>query len=309
MKVSNFTAADTIPYKLFKNQGLLESIEDGAIPPVHIQFYPTNKCNLHCSFCSCEKRDRGHVMDIGEIREMVAHFASLGTQAVTITGGGEPTLHPDFRSMMRAFWDAYIDIGLVTNGTNFNNADGIEYATWCRVSSADEREMPVVPVDDYPSIDWAFSYVLSAEPDIDNIVEHIEFANANDFTHVRIVSDILDLGHMHMEEAKKAVAARVDDSLVVWQGRQSPVRGAKDCRISVLKPLIGPDGQMFPCCSIQYAREIPDLSLPPDMSMGHWRDFDSLKHFDGSRCKNCYYDGYNTVLEELVHDRVHVPFV
>jgi len=53
-KKDSYTAADAFPIKVLKNSIL----QNGKIKPFHIQLYPTNVCNLNCSFCSCANRNR-----------------------------------------------------------------------------------------------------------------------------------------------------------------------------------------------------------------------------------------------------------
>ena len=88
---NNFTAANTMAPKLIQCP---QAIVDGKIRPYHIQLVPTNRCNANCSWCSFSKADRRLEMDIDEALEIIDYFAHLGTKAITITGGGEPTLHP-----------------------------------------------------------------------------------------------------------------------------------------------------------------------------------------------------------------------
>lgn len=304
-RASSFTAAGTLPLKLTRNREFLDALPD--IRPVHVQFIPTNRCNLKCSFCSCANVDRGEEMDFDEIEALIEHLAAVGTQSVTITGGGDPLMHPRIDDIIATFHEHGIEMGLVTNGTLFAAVapESLSLLTWCRISCSDERGLPDLSVVDSVDTDWAFSYVLSAEPDLENLREHIEFAEEHGFTHVRVVSDLLDVEHSKVPEVRE----HFDSDLVIWQDRQEYTRGAKDCRISLLKPVIGPDGLVFPCCGVQYAQEESSLDLPDSMAMGCWGDIGKMTHFDGSRCAKCYYEGYNTLLAALTDDIDHVSFV
>jgi len=304
-KTTSFTAAGSLPLKLVKNRGFLDALPD--IRPVHVQFIPTNRCNLKCSFCSCANVDRGEEMRFAEIEVLIEHLAKVGTQSVTITGGGDPLMHPRIDDIIAKFAEHGIEMGLVTNGTLFGKVkpESLSLLTWCRISCSDERSLPDLSTVVQADTDWAFSYVLSAKPNLDNLRDHIEFAEAYGFTHVRVVSDLLDVEHSKVSEVRE----HFDSELVIWQDRQEYTRGVKDCRISLLKPVIGPDGLVFPCCGVQYAQQEASLDLPESMAMGYWGDIGNLTCFDGRQCAKCYYEGYNTLLAALVDDIEHVPFV
>lgn len=302
---SSYTAASSVPYKLFRNRPLMRAFSLGHVPLTHLQFAPTNRCNLKCSFCSCDNRTRDLEMPIEESVELAERVAELGCQSVTITGGGEPLLHPRINDIILAFANNDMDVGLVTNGELILRLCEAELLTWCRVSASDERAIPSdlsAFVSAYPQVDWAFSYVLSSNPDIDNLKAHIEFAEEHDFMHVRVVSDILDPDDTAMHYARSLV----DSPLAIWQTRSFHEEGAKVCHVSQLKPQVGPDGMVYPCCGVQYAQESPSLDF--SMAMGHWRDlpFDS---FDGSQCVRCYYGDYNRAVGAMVGEVAHGTFV
>jgi hypothetical protein len=105
----------------------------------------------------------------------------------------------------------------------------------------------------------------------------------------------------------------VSDKLAIWQGRQHYFAGTPRCLISLLKPVIGADGMIYPCCGAQYAESVPAKDYPKSMVMGGVEDtnviWDKQLAFDGSRCVKCYYEHYNSALAALVDDINHMQFV
>jgi len=62
---------------------------------------------------------------------------NCGVKAINFTGGGEPTLHPNFPEILCHAADYGIDIGLFTNGYNITSETAeriVKSCTWVRVS-------------------------------------------------------------------------------------------------------------------------------------------------------------------------------
>jgi len=314
----SYTAAANFPLKLFVHEEVIRLTKKGFIPPIHVQLCPTNKCNRNCFYCSCSARDKTLELSFHRICQIMDVFRVLGCRAVTITGGGEPLLHPDIQKII-PYIAKYlgIEVGLVTNGMLLNKFSPQlwDNVLWCRISNDDSRPLTQEYIkvleeglEMGPRVDWAFSHVVSKELNMDVISDVVEFANRHKFTHVRLVSDLFDLEHVPSmqiirDELKKR---KVDDKLVVYQDRKSYERGTSKCFISLLKPTVCPDGNLYPCCGTQYAmKNSPSRDFMDEdgkMVMGKatpaeigeiWR---TCHPFDGSVCDVCYYGEYNRSL-------------
>lgn len=317
---NSYISASTFPTKLLQNQVL----KNEKIIPYHIQLYPTNLCNLNCSFCSCANRNKKDCLSIEDIRKVITEAVDLGCKAVTISGGGEPTLHPEFNKILEILFLNKLAVGMATNGINLKSVDPylLDGLTWCRISHSDDRPfkgkyldnlLPIIQQCKY--VDWGFSYVVTANLNQDTLIDVVKTANENNFTHVRLVSDLLDLESLQsMHKIKDMLYLNmVDDSLVIYQGRKEFVKGTKKCLISLLKPVINADGNIYPCCGAQYAFDPPTLDCSTVMSMGKINDlksiFEEQKNFDGSICSRCYYNEYNVLLEKMTEKLKHKDFI
>ncbi len=78
----------------------------------------TNRCNLNCPWCCTKEARLKNPMDmeIGMVHRIIdeAFRSKIG---VSFSGGGEPTLHPNFKDIMK-YSTKCIGVGLVSNGTN-----------------------------------------------------------------------------------------------------------------------------------------------------------------------------------------------
>jgi len=75
------------------------------------------RCNLHCAHCFVSATRRGSAMPYQQITDvLIPRLAECRVERVTLTGG-EPTIHPQFLEVVRAFRDAGIAVGVCTNAT------------------------------------------------------------------------------------------------------------------------------------------------------------------------------------------------
>lgn len=320
----SYTAASTVPIKMLLNKHLMESIfSDRKIIPIHPQIMLTNKCNQNCKFCSYSERDKTLEFDFKRAIDIIDELHTLGCDAITITGGGEPLLYPKLSEYIKYVFELNVDVGLVTNGLALINANKtmIERLIWCRISFDDSRKFDSKFIEglDYavkagPTVDFAFSHVLSDNPAFEEITKLINYANKNKFTHIRIVTDIFKPNSEAMESVKKYMKEhKIDDSKVIYQDRTEHTTGIKKCLISLLKPVIDTTGNIMPCCGASYARKDSIKGFDPQFCMGPVEKLSDIiknqKCFDGSKCEKCYYSNYNNLLNELLLGLKHREFV
>ena len=307
----SYTSADQWPLKLARNADIIKSLPV-YVPPYHVQLYPTNKCNRSCSFCSCGNRDKTLELKMGDILFDIQRLAEYGTRAVTISGGGEPLLHPEINQIIHGLWLMGLEVGLTTNGDYLNTLDdrSLQVLTWVRISASDEYKFdpkwwlriaqPIVT--EYQNITWSFSYVLTKNFDHSNFDDYIYTADKFKFAYIRVVADLLD------PDASQIIDT--DSKRVIWQPRKNPRKGAKECWISLLKPLIGADGFIYPCCGVQYAQNTPALDNPELFRMGQVpRPWVDQKPFPGEMCDRCYYSDYNDYISLIKSDVHHADFL
>jgi len=315
------SASGTFPIKLFHNADVSECLRDGMIPPAHLQLNPTNACNLNCSFCSCSDRQQKDKLDFEELKAVLARMTNIGLQSVTISGGGEPCMYGKINELIEYMYKLRLKISLVSNGLLLDRikTESLGLLTWARISFDSSRafdgkfeDSMMDAISRAPQVDWAFSYVAYGV-DVSPLRKLVEFANTNKFTHVRVVSDINNPIGGLMEHHREGLVD-MDTRIVIFQDRIEYTKGAKNCWISLLKPVIGADGRFYPCCGTQYATEGQARDLVESLSMGHMNDFNWPYHnkgdrFDGSVCDKCYYGHYNEALERMLSDVEHVEFV
>ena len=74
--------------------------------PIYLLIEPVSACNLRCIMCFqvdesfSKNQDYMGNMDFDLFKKIVDDAQDIGIQALTLTGRGEPTLHPKFGDML-----------------------------------------------------------------------------------------------------------------------------------------------------------------------------------------------------------------
>jgi MoaA/NifB/PqqE/SkfB family radical SAM enzyme len=313
MKSESFASADVqFPPKVIANSDIYDMIMSGELKPYHLQLNPTNKCNLKCEFCSCRDEDKNHELSLSRIKAFCSALPTI--KAVTITGGGEPTLYPQFDELCEYFYACGIKMGLVTNGYKLNEIyeNTLNKFIWCRISlSIDSGDKLMQAINyaifDVP-VDWAFSFVCSKDAAKNaEVIKRFYGVYSERITHMRVVGNILEPDG-RVQETRDIVG---ELPKVIWQGRDKPTRGDKECRLAMIKPVLSADGKLYPCCGTQYYKRGISRQYSDGICIG---DLNNLaifndKYFDGSVCDVCFYSGYNKLLKTMTAKYEHIEFV
>lgn len=122
--------------------------------PVNVEIDLSNRCSLGCSWChfaythtrgplagTVEKPaghiDGGDIMTYPLAKRILMQLQQAGVKSVTWTGGGEPTLHPQFEDIIRFASTCRLEQGLYTHGGHITGERAMllkRTCTWVYVS-------------------------------------------------------------------------------------------------------------------------------------------------------------------------------
>lgn len=111
------------PFKPAFHREKIDQLRRGElITPTFVQWDLTNRCNLNCSFCfyriyPLTDWDPADQMPTRTVELVLRELREMGVKAIEWTGGGEPTLHPDYKHIFRLAKKLGFEQALVTNGT------------------------------------------------------------------------------------------------------------------------------------------------------------------------------------------------
>ena len=118
------------------------------VNPRRVQIDPVAFCNHDCQFCTYRYTRDEDMNALFNLKDMIPYpkfvellddFFVLGVRAIELTGGGEPSLHPQFVSILKELNARSFQIGLITNGAWKSRdfmaiVDELKYARWVRFS-------------------------------------------------------------------------------------------------------------------------------------------------------------------------------
>lgn len=84
---------------------------------MYIQFFPTLSCNSSCGFCFNRGIPAGPAIKAVEFVKLADILSGQGIREIDMLGG-EPTLHPEFSSLVDTAISKGFQISLSTNGSN-----------------------------------------------------------------------------------------------------------------------------------------------------------------------------------------------
>ena len=119
--------------KIFYHPEIVNNwLEKKKVTPITIELHLTNKCNIKCNYCFFKDRHNSDTLSTEDAKMIIDDFVRMGVKGLILSGGGEPTMHKDFKSIVKYAYAVGLDIGLITNGVIY--PDVLKYLTWVRFS-------------------------------------------------------------------------------------------------------------------------------------------------------------------------------
>ena len=268
-KHTSFESAGSYPYKLLFHA---EKFIREGFSPTHIFIYPTNACNLNCEYCCCGDEDRrAEPMSVATFKEILDLTLP---KAITVAGGGEPTIHTHIEELLAMCLDRGIKTGLMTNGIALNKIDDelLESLAWVRISM--DKNRTSIPRINHKRL----SYIWVGEANNLLLTLH-QWEHRGEIKNLRLMGDI------HKSTLFE--------------------RGTKRCYMPLVRPVFAPDGGVYACCRAHYAikgskRLLPDELRVADNVADYMAD---RRTFDGSICDRCFYAPFNRLMDRIQYAR------
>ncbi len=104
--------------------------------PVLVEVAPTNHCNASCPWCDFKGKHGKININKDVMLSTLKELTYTEVKAINWTGGGEPTMHPNFNEFVVEAHRLGIEQGLFTNA--YEGIENPEMFKWIRISMTDK---------------------------------------------------------------------------------------------------------------------------------------------------------------------------
>jgi MoaA/NifB/PqqE/SkfB family radical SAM enzyme len=305
--------------------------------PIMVDIHPTLACQNRCNFCisdnphvsGVERKNysRKHQLDWPVLKNALVDMKNIGVKSIQLTGGGEPTLYPQFDELMDEV--SRFNTGLITNGILLGELSDsiIGNVEWLRVSlDASNAKMYMqikkneafnkvisgltTALDQYRKTPTrtkrvGVAYVLTAE-NIEGIVEVAELMQDIRPDYLQF-KDVVNRGMMltdfYHNKIDKAIAeAREVTSVPILYSKHNGIDfnqdPTTDCRATDYVAALGADGKVYGCCHLEYLPQASYGSIYEKSFSDIWNSRPKITIRE-ELCWNCRFGNINQIINKL----------
>ncbi len=314
------------PLKIFYHQNKLNQLQNNIrFSPVQVTIVPTNKCNQSCKYCIYRMEDYGdkafnliEEIPFDKLTEIINDCAQMGVKAIQISGGGEPTIYPQFKELLELIIDLGLEFALITNGVNIfddlvpllSRAKWIRFSldtanakTYSQLRKVPEKQFYIV-LDNIkklvgigPTIGYSFTVtdinykeivdavILAIVLGVDNIRFGAVFQQGDDKFFDEIYNEII----VQCEVLKKFESKNIDIFELFTERFEMLKRRSPDfefCGMQHFVTFIGADLNVYRCCTQAYNEKLGLLgSIENQNFSDFWKKVDFT--FNAKKCPRC----------------------
>lgn len=277
-------------------------------------------------------------------KELISEFKELGMKAITLSGGGEPLMYPHIKDIIQDIFSADLQLGIISNLAVKVDTELLSHSVWIRVS-LDAAVMETYNLLHRPSNRKAFDLVLenirhlsnyrkSLDLGINYLIQPENYKEvysaallAKDLgaSYIRFVpaiaTDVIDYDDLFPKIEKKLQKSLylIDEKFHVFIIRErldslaDKRKTYSFCYKQQIHPLLGADGNIYPCCLLKYYPKHVLGSIYHESFKSVW-DGETRKAWLNAlnvhKCPPCWFDKTNEFIEYMLIDNPkHVDFV
>jgi len=277
-------------HKLIHHTEHLAKIQRGEIVgPIHVSVWPTNKCQLACTYCCFRNVMRNDIeLGLHDFKHATNVLRSHGLKAMEFSGGGEPLLWKHFDETVEFAFQEGLKLSLVTNGLLLPKipTKTLEKFTWIRVSIQSANYARKIDFDCIPkNVRHSASFIVHDDHTLAGIKNLYLFAKD-----LNLVIRVAPIRPCTLEW-EKTVGDETDKygyPLVFFRKESGTPLG---CYMIYLRAAIDWNGNFLPCPSIELGYE-SEANIPDDFAVCHVSKLEEWlqnnpPHDMGYRCKFC----------------------
>jgi MoaA/NifB/PqqE/SkfB family radical SAM enzyme len=322
------------------------------IVPTHLQLIISDLCNQDCHFCAYRmdggfstenfadeegNKNPKRWMPKEKVKEILLDASMLGVGAVQFTGGGEPTVHPNWEELLDYAQCLGMKTGLVTNGIKLKPSPVLNRLTWLRISLDAGSRITYETVRRHRGWDKAMAalelagslkgplvgvgFVITAE-NWSEIADAAHLVKAARIPYIRLSAMFSHKGADYYKglegfiENERLRAKSLEDSkfqvVDFFDNRVKDLEMATPdynfCGFQQFVLYIGADQKVYTCCTNAYTThgEIGDLR---EQRFAAWMRSHRRYDFDARSCHHCQFNDKNKIINYMLSEPAHVEFV
>lgn len=331
-------------WKLIHRPDVLKSLKEGHPPPVSVQIILSDLCNQDCAYCAYRmsgypsnqmfKDEHGNKnpkrqLDTDLVLKLLEDLQAMGVNSVEFTGGGEPTIHPDFARIVMDARSKGFGIGVITNAMKLSDEalDALNGISWVRVS------IDAAKAETYSKVRGigkaAFNHVLSNLSKIKSQVLSVSFVvTKENYLEIeqfdKLIRDKVsyiryadrwgvEKGYYSVPMLSKIRAQLKPEAWdSFWERFQQQFAKPRysACQQQRINTYVGGDANVYRCCHYAYNPHGVLGSLKVDSFPTIWqRQEEAFKQFDARSCDSCPFNMKNKFINYALSDAVHTNFL
>jgi len=211
-----------------------------ALKPVCLTLGIENNCNLNCEFCFVRHRDRNG-MSMNLIKATLEQFPTIKSIEL---GLGEPTLHSHFAEIVDLIHSKGIKLGMGTNGTNLKlfPEDLWRKFSWLSIGITRFIDNRYAETPDFEWLPCRHSFILVLHANTPPTTWQEKLAQFQQVNKEPV------LIRLDMNARSGTIGRFKRECPEAVQYRERFVKFNGFCYMGSLKPMIYPDGNVYPCC-------------------------------------------------------------
>jgi organic radical activating enzyme len=244
--------------KLASHPSFAKYLAGEMVPIINVEVSPSSLCNAKCVHCfyRTDKNKKEKFIRWAELMKFLVDGSQNGLEAVTWSGGGEPTLHPHFCDLvMMVSHQTKLYQGLFTNALARPEYPAY-LLKWIRVTKTD-KPWPENNIKELRrqncNVGLAVNY-RGKEDDID-VRQGLRLAHNYDLRYVQVRPALNIMGHVTFIEPPD-----IEDSKLValdykWSECQLRDRRYTNCEGFHFSPMVWENGMMSACMYMRHHKK------------------------------------------------------
>ncbi len=271
------------------------------IMPITCEIDLSNNCQNSCRFCMFKGyRSLSPVaLEWPAYSKLLADLHSIGVKSITFTGGGEPTMHPEFTAMVQLADGMGFDIGLITNGI-ISIEECAALFTFVRVSLDAATPKTYALLKDNNAFDEVISNITKIRADTEVGLSYVICKdNEHEIELAQELADELDISYIQFKPVYGDRLNRQSWHRKTIMTERYAISSTLPCHIAGLVGVVGADGSVWFCCQKRGEISLGNIYNSSFSNIWETRG-DIVRLPDIHKCKACRYQNY---IEELYNGR------